>query len=503
KEIVDITAQTPSAYTIVPGIFKLDLGPLAPRLLQNREAHIEYLKYTQEQADILRGIVEQAKAKKPLDKELDFSLLKCSTSNCGSKPTGNKKNDMISRTPRKNMKNKVEAKPRKVNKKNSVVEPIRDVDVKHSLINANSEPICATCKKSMFDGVHDMCLLDFVENVNSHAKSAKKHKKQNIWKPTGHVFTEVGFKRKPTCRTFTIVGNSCPLTRITSANIVPPKKSTSYSVETQKPELKVYSRKPKNVGCPDCSLAQLDSGTAILQGLWGMVTINWEMLLFQEYTTIMDPNTSIGRLCLGEDNHVSLNDDIESNGEWDTSEYYDTADSGKKKELKSFTFYRMETKEATVSVHKSSIRFTINKKKVYLGIIYVDLYKRKRLMRVDELYKFSDGTLNDVRSALHDIAEGIRIQNWRDLPRDIPLDSVVVLRYEKRSKSENKGKVPTEMELVLEQTQQGISYEVSVSAEGVEELKRKVKIKGEKKEALLTLRYSQWWQQLDVDKSDS
>ncbi|GJZ06288.1 reverse transcriptase domain-containing protein [Tanacetum coccineum] len=44
------------------------------------------------------------------------------------------------------------------------------------------------------------------------------------------------------------------------------------------------------------------------------------------------------------------------------------------------------------------------------------------------------------------------------------------------------------MELVLEQTQQGTSYEVSVSAEGVEELKRKVKIKGEKKEALLTLR---------------
>ncbi|GJV25760.1 hypothetical protein Tco_1378455 [Tanacetum coccineum] len=48
-------------------------------------------------------------------------------------------------------------------------------------------------------------------------------------------------------RTFTIVGNSCPLTRITSANIVPPKKTTSHSVETQKPELKVYSKKPKNV----------------------------------------------------------------------------------------------------------------------------------------------------------------------------------------------------------------------------------------------------------------
>ncbi|GJV32818.1 hypothetical protein Tco_1393218 [Tanacetum coccineum] len=137
--------------------------------------------------------------------------LKCSSSNYRSKLTCNKKNDRISRTPSRNIKNKVEAQPRKVNKKNSVVKPIRDVDVKHSLFNANFEPICATCKKSMFVGFHDMCLLDFVIN------------------------------------NFTIVGNSCPLTRITSTNVVPPKKTTSHSVETQKPELKVCSRKPKNV----------------------------------------------------------------------------------------------------------------------------------------------------------------------------------------------------------------------------------------------------------------
>nr|GFD22020.1 hypothetical protein [Tanacetum cinerariifolium] len=41
------------------------------------------------------------------------------------------------------------------------------------------------------------------------------------------------------------------------------------------------------------------------------------------------------------------------------------------------------------------------------GKIYVDSFRRKRLMRTDELHKFSDGTLNDVRSALYDIAAGI------------------------------------------------------------------------------------------------
>nr|GEW61322.1 retrovirus-related Pol polyprotein from transposon TNT 1-94 [Tanacetum cinerariifolium] len=38
-----------------------------------REIYLEYLKNTQEQADILQGIVKQAKVKQPLDNALDFS----------------------------------------------------------------------------------------------------------------------------------------------------------------------------------------------------------------------------------------------------------------------------------------------------------------------------------------------------------------------------------------------------------------------------------------------
>ncbi|GKB39061.1 hypothetical protein Tco_0884003 [Tanacetum coccineum] len=40
-------------------MFKLDLEALAPRFLHNKEIHIEYLKYAQEQADVLWGLVEQ------------------------------------------------------------------------------------------------------------------------------------------------------------------------------------------------------------------------------------------------------------------------------------------------------------------------------------------------------------------------------------------------------------------------------------------------------------
>ncbi|GKF23515.1 hypothetical protein Tco_0075837, partial [Tanacetum coccineum] len=36
--------------------------------------------------------------------------------------------------------------------------------------------------------------------------------------------------------------------------------------------------------------------------------------------------------------------------------------------------------------------------------------KKNKFMRIDELHKFSDGTLNDVRSALDDILKRIRMK---------------------------------------------------------------------------------------------
>ncbi|GJW01270.1 hypothetical protein Tco_1556521 [Tanacetum coccineum] len=44
------------------------------------------------------------------------------------------------------------------------------------------------------------------------------------------------------------------------------------------------------------------------------------------------------------------------------------------------------------------------------GLIYKDHNNRNRLIRTNELHKFSDGTLNDVHTALHDIASGIRME---------------------------------------------------------------------------------------------
>ncbi|GJR00574.1 hypothetical protein Tco_0523558 [Tanacetum coccineum] len=56
------------------------------------------------------------------------------------------------------------------------------------------------------------------------------------------------------------------------------------------------------------------------------------------------------------------------------------------------------------------------------GIIYQDKFKRNRLMRSNELYKFCDGTLTYVRRVLHDIASSLEMdylpkRRWSKLGR--------------------------------------------------------------------------------------
>ncbi|GKG07625.1 hypothetical protein Tco_0330594, partial [Tanacetum coccineum] len=58
KDLVD---NVVTKNTIAPEMLKIDVEPIAPRLLNKRTGHSNYLRYTQEQAMILREIVEQGK----------------------------------------------------------------------------------------------------------------------------------------------------------------------------------------------------------------------------------------------------------------------------------------------------------------------------------------------------------------------------------------------------------------------------------------------------------
>ncbi|GJU68481.1 retrovirus-related pol polyprotein from transposon TNT 1-94 [Tanacetum coccineum] len=160
KNMVETNVRLNNSNVIAIGMFKIDLEPLAPKVLNNRDAHIDYIKHSWEHADTLREIEvllyvkatcpsltkhsEKLVAVTQLNKNKKVRM-KSSTSANRSHPSGNTKKNKISQTTSSNPKNKVEDHPRIVksssNKKNRVVEPICDVNVKHTKLNANCEVV--------------------------------------------------------------------------------------------------------------------------------------------------------------------------------------------------------------------------------------------------------------------------------------------------------------------------------------------------------------------------
>ncbi|GJV84600.1 putative ribonuclease H-like domain-containing protein [Tanacetum coccineum] len=247
KNVFDNATTLTNATTIALEMFKLDLDPLTLRIQVlliyvrdtcpaankpseklivvtplNKNKKVRFSKPLTSSSNIHKQ-VESSKTPDSITLVLPSTGLKSSTSASRSQLTCNKKNDRISQTPSSNMKNKVEVQLRRANLssniKNRVKDSICDANVKHTMLNANSKLICVKCKQCIFDANHDVCFLDFGNDVNVRSKSKSS--------------------------------------KITSTKVVPIKENTSHSVETLKPEIKVYSRRPKQiklVGCPDCSL---------------------------------------------------------------------------------------------------------------------------------------------------------------------------------------------------------------------------------------------------------
>ncbi|GJR57909.1 hypothetical protein Tco_1500071 [Tanacetum coccineum] len=300
-------------HSVDPKVSKDNMEPITPKLLNKRTAHSSYIKHTQEEALVLRDIVEHVKANYPQDSLLESAFrytkviqdllshisrscpsinnfgpqlvevtprkkdkkvrfaesltstentktdstsnivsnkrvlhsigVRLSTSASGSQPSGNTRNDRIQQTPSSNSKNKVEAHPRNVksslNKRNGTVKVNGSASVQNSKKHDNSDYVCINGDDCMSSD--NLCVSNSMNDVKFHAKS-----KKDIWKPTGKVFTQIGYIWRPTGRTFTIVGNACPLTRITTTNEVPSRKPIALDSESPKPVVKlVYSRKPR------------------------------------------------------------------------------------------------------------------------------------------------------------------------------------------------------------------------------------------------------------------
>ncbi|GJT44294.1 retrovirus-related pol polyprotein from transposon TNT 1-94 [Tanacetum coccineum] len=206
KALVD---NAVTKHTIDPKKLKIDVEPITPKLLNKRIAHSAYIKHTQEEAAVLRDLVDHVRANYPLDHSLESAcrytkliqeLLTNISKTCPS--VNNTDGKLMDVTP-KNKDKRV---------RSLYIKP-RTAHVQHSKLNAYSELKCVKCNGCMLFDNHDLCVLDFINNVNARkqSKSVKKSSKRKVWKPTGKVFTNIGYIWRPTGQTFTIVGNVyCP-----------------------------------------------------------------------------------------------------------------------------------------------------------------------------------------------------------------------------------------------------------------------------------------------------
>ncbi|GJY43583.1 hypothetical protein Tco_0431796 [Tanacetum coccineum] len=75
KSVIACRESVNKPKVIAPVVHKVDLEPLSPKLKNNREAHVDYIRITKENADTLRDIVEQARTSNPLDNALAYACM--------------------------------------------------------------------------------------------------------------------------------------------------------------------------------------------------------------------------------------------------------------------------------------------------------------------------------------------------------------------------------------------------------------------------------------------
>ncbi|GKA94027.1 hypothetical protein Tco_0816013 [Tanacetum coccineum] len=180
KDLVD---NVVTKHTIDPEMLKIDVEPITPKLLNKKTAHSVYIKHTQEEATVLRDLVEHVKSKYPLDHSLESAyryaklvqeLLTHISKTCLR--VNNTDGKLVAAIQRKIRFDKhqvvlVEAHPRKVESslknKDCAVKPKGTAHMQHSKLNADSELKCVKCNGCMLSDYHDLYVLDFINNVNA------------------------------------------------------------------------------------------------------------------------------------------------------------------------------------------------------------------------------------------------------------------------------------------------------------------------------------------------
>ncbi|GKD48358.1 retrovirus-related pol polyprotein from transposon TNT 1-94 [Tanacetum coccineum] len=187
KNVVESVQSVHNLNVVTSNVYKVDLQPLSHCKKNKRDAHIDYFKVTQERTDTLRGIVKQARALKPFDNLLDYAckyakrfqeLIVCVCASCPSSKYVSKK--LVAVTPM-NITRKVRfAEPSKTSKDKTYTQVTsQEKQTTNNYVSA-SIGVSSSTKASR-------------SKPMSNTKFAKS-KKKKMWKPTGKVYTDVGYR---------------------------------------------------------------------------------------------------------------------------------------------------------------------------------------------------------------------------------------------------------------------------------------------------------------------
>ncbi|GKD14035.1 hypothetical protein Tco_1198442 [Tanacetum coccineum] len=241
KSVADCSESVSKSKEITLVVHKLDLEPLSLKLKNNKEAHVDYIRITKENANTLRDTFKQARTSNPLDNTLAYAcmytkqiqkLLVYVSDTCPSSPSRSEK--LVAITPMNKAREVTFAKTSTTSEKktqkqidvhkthntNKPLVPFTSVksstnasgsipisttkntrilqtsssnqkyqrveahtrNAKPSLNKENimSKSLCSTCKKCLFDSNHDLCVVNYLSDVNARArtKSVKSIKKK-------------------------------------------------------------------------------------------------------------------------------------------------------------------------------------------------------------------------------------------------------------------------------------------------------------------------------------
>nr|GEZ56237.1 hypothetical protein [Tanacetum cinerariifolium] len=158
----------------------IDVEPIVPRLRNNRDAHLDYLRHLKESVETIRDIVEEAKVVRPRDRSivsaccytkhsqelLEYAIGVNSCPNAsGSQPKRHVKVNRIlpakcdNKLPVDDQPKKNKSHPRTSNRIDSSSR------LKRTVINSHSDSICQTCNKCLTPFNHDLCVATCLQSA--------------------------------------------------------------------------------------------------------------------------------------------------------------------------------------------------------------------------------------------------------------------------------------------------------------------------------------------------